>query len=132
MEQGCFTLVSFLIDKSSAGQITAGCFGGLQALQKSCFSRPTRRLRRRVGRERCIWERRPEGTRPLPNPHRVRHVHEEVSKMRIVDLQPDDETAIQQIAAMLVAGFGENWPGAWPDLDSALEEVRESFGADRI
>ncbi len=33
---------------------------------------------------------------------------------------------------MLVEGFAEHWPEAWPDLDSALEEVRASFGEGRI
>src|SRR6266567_4954037 len=52
--------------------------------------------------------------------------------MRIVDLDPTDESAIQQVAAMLVESFAVNWPYAWPDLESALEEVRESFAAGRI
>ncbi len=52
--------------------------------------------------------------------------------MRIVDLVSTNESAIQQVAAMLVESFAVNWPDAWPDLESALEEVRESFVADRI
>jgi aminoglycoside 6'-N-acetyltransferase I len=52
--------------------------------------------------------------------------------MRIIDLNSTDEKAIQQVAAMLVEGFQEHWPEAWPDLESALEEVRESFAPDRI
>jgi aminoglycoside 6'-N-acetyltransferase I len=52
--------------------------------------------------------------------------------MHIVDLRPDDEAAIRQIAALLVEGFAANWPEAWPDLESALEEVRESFAVGRI
>jgi GNAT superfamily N-acetyltransferase len=52
--------------------------------------------------------------------------------MRIVDLQQSDHESIQQIAALLVEGFREHWPGGWPDLESGLEEVRESFGAGRI
>jgi aminoglycoside 6'-N-acetyltransferase I len=52
--------------------------------------------------------------------------------MRIVDLVPTDESAIQQVAAMLVESFATNWPEAWPDLESALEEVRESFAANHI
>lgn len=52
--------------------------------------------------------------------------------MRIDTLNPNDEAIIQQVAAMLVEGFKEHWPDAWPDLDSALEEVWESFGEDRI
>jgi aminoglycoside 6'-N-acetyltransferase I len=52
--------------------------------------------------------------------------------MQIVDLRADDELAIQQVAALLVEAFATHWPDAWPDLDSALEEVRESFAAGRI
>src|SRR5260370_23762442 len=52
--------------------------------------------------------------------------------MHIVDLRSDDEAAIRQIAALLVEGFAANWPHAWPDLEAALEEVRESFAAGRI
>ncbi len=52
--------------------------------------------------------------------------------MRIEDLRPDDEAAIRQVAALLVAGFAEHWPNAWPDTESALAEVRESFGEGRI
>src|SRR2546426_1215833 len=52
--------------------------------------------------------------------------------MQIVDLRSDNESAIRQVAALLVEGFAANWPGSWPDLESAMEEVRESFAADRI
>ena len=52
--------------------------------------------------------------------------------MRIIDLRPDDEQAIQQTATLLVEGFKRHWPAAWPDTDSALQEVRESFAEDHI
>lgn len=52
--------------------------------------------------------------------------------MKIIDLDPDDDQTIEKVAAMLVEAFREHWPEAWPDLDSALKEVRESFGEDRI
>lgn len=52
--------------------------------------------------------------------------------MRIVDLTPDNETGIQQAAALLVEGFREHWPGSWSTLDEALEEVHEMLEADRI
>lgn len=52
--------------------------------------------------------------------------------MKIIDLCPDDEKAILQVATLLVESFNQNWPDAWPSLDSALQEVKESFGADRI
>ena len=54
------------------------------------------------------------------------------STVQIINLCPDALDAIQQAAALLVEGFREHWPNAWPDLDSALEEVQESLGADRI
>ncbi|HZR44621.1 MAG TPA: GNAT family N-acetyltransferase [Ktedonobacteraceae bacterium] len=50
----------------------------------------------------------------------------------IIDLQPQDETTIRQVAALLVEGFATNWPDAWPDLASALECVREFFESGRI
>ena len=52
--------------------------------------------------------------------------------MHIVDLRPDDESAIRQIAVLLVEGFAAHWPAAWPDLESAVEEVQESFEAGHI
>jgi aminoglycoside 6'-N-acetyltransferase I len=52
--------------------------------------------------------------------------------VQITDLLPGDEPKIQQVARLLVEGFKEHWPDAWPDLNSALQEVQESFGADRI
>ncbi len=52
--------------------------------------------------------------------------------MHITNLRPDDERAIQQVAAILVEAFKEHWPDAWPDMASALREVHESFGSDRI
>src|SRR2546421_1332105 len=54
------------------------------------------------------------------------------SGMRIVDLVSSNESAIQQVAALLVEGFATNWPYAWPEMESALEEVRESFAAGHI
>lgn len=52
--------------------------------------------------------------------------------MQIMDLLPGDEETIRQTAALLVEGFKTPPPGAWPDMGSALEEVRESLAADRI
>jgi aminoglycoside 6'-N-acetyltransferase I len=52
--------------------------------------------------------------------------------MEITDLRPDDWDAIHQAAALLVAAFREHWPTAWPDMKSALQEVRESFGEGRV
>jgi GNAT superfamily N-acetyltransferase len=47
--------------------------------------------------------------------------------MRVTDLQPYDEAIIQQVGALLVTGFAENWPGHWTDQDSGVSEVRKSF-----
>src|SRR5437763_12360542 len=52
--------------------------------------------------------------------------------MHIVDLRSEDESVIRQVAMLLVEGFAANWPGSWPDLESGVEEVRESFTAGRI
>lgn len=50
----------------------------------------------------------------------------------ITSLDSGDEPSIQQAAELLVAGFKEHWPDAYPGLNSALAEVRESFGKDRL
>ena len=52
--------------------------------------------------------------------------------MIITDLLLDDQERIHQTAQLLVEGFKTHWPNAWPDLKSALEEVQESFGEDKI
>ena len=52
--------------------------------------------------------------------------------MRIIHLRPDQTEFIQQAAALLVEGFREHWPEAWPDMDSALEEVREMLVPSRL
>lgn len=52
--------------------------------------------------------------------------------MPIRDLRSDDEAAIKQAALLLVEGFREHWPNAWPTLEAALEEVRECLAAERI
>jgi aminoglycoside 6'-N-acetyltransferase I len=52
--------------------------------------------------------------------------------MHIRDLHPDDHALIQQAAQLLVTAFAENWPDAWPDLDSALQEVHEMLAEERI
>ncbi|MGL5061877.1 MAG: GNAT family N-acetyltransferase [Microcoleus sp.] len=52
--------------------------------------------------------------------------------VQITDLLASDEPKIQQVARLLVEGFKENWPDAWPDIDAALQEVQASFAADRI
>ncbi len=52
--------------------------------------------------------------------------------MHIVTLPSDDDGVLQQLAALLVEGFKEHWPNAWPDVDAALEEVRAALEPGRI
>ena len=51
--------------------------------------------------------------------------------IRIEPLRADDEAALREAAELLVDGFREDWPDAWPDLESALEEARECTAGDR-
>jgi aminoglycoside 6'-N-acetyltransferase I len=52
--------------------------------------------------------------------------------MIITDLLSSDREKIHHTAKLLVAGFKEHWPDAWPELVSALEEVEDAFGDGRI
>ncbi len=52
--------------------------------------------------------------------------------MRIIDLNPDDQWSIEAAAALLVDGFKDHSPRAWPDMASALAEVREALDPGRI
>jgi aminoglycoside 6'-N-acetyltransferase I len=52
--------------------------------------------------------------------------------VQIVDLFPGNESAIHQAAVLLVEGFHEHWPAAWPDIDAALAEVREALEPGKI
>lgn len=51
---------------------------------------------------------------------------------RIIDLTPNDERLIEQVAKMLLEGFREMAPNAWKNLEEAREEVHESFDPERI
>jgi aminoglycoside 6'-N-acetyltransferase I len=53
-------------------------------------------------------------------------------RMDIIDLRPEHSDAIQQTADLLVVGFRDSAPQAWPDYASAFQEVQESFGPGRI
>lgn len=57
---------------------------------------------------------------------------EEPLPFSIADLDPGDEEAVRRAAELLVEGFRNDWPDAWPDLDAALREVRECLGEGRI
>ena len=52
--------------------------------------------------------------------------------MQIVDLQPDDSAAIGQVAHILVAGFREHAPDAWPDLAAAHAEVHAALEPGKV
>jgi aminoglycoside 6'-N-acetyltransferase I len=52
--------------------------------------------------------------------------------MQIGDLDPNNEQLIQQAAALLVEGFRQHWPDAWPDQESAIAEVHEALAPERI
>jgi aminoglycoside 6'-N-acetyltransferase I len=50
----------------------------------------------------------------------------------ILDVPANDDEVVEQLAELLVAGFREHWPDAWPDLLSARQEVHECLAPDRI
>ncbi len=52
--------------------------------------------------------------------------------MQIIRLRAEDERVLDAAAALLVDGFREHWPEAWPDLEAALEEVREATVPENI
>ncbi len=52
--------------------------------------------------------------------------------MKIIDFPTDDESAVHRAAVLLVEGFGELAPLAWPNLDAALDEVRDVLSPGRI
>jgi aminoglycoside 6'-N-acetyltransferase I len=47
-------------------------------------------------------------------------------------LDPDHADLREQAAALLVAGFREHWPEAWPTIEDAREEVEECLDAEMI
>jgi aminoglycoside 6'-N-acetyltransferase I len=52
--------------------------------------------------------------------------------VKIQDLSRDDPVVIQQVAMLLVEGFKQHWPDAWPTLEAAIKEVDESLAEGRI
>jgi aminoglycoside 6'-N-acetyltransferase I len=50
----------------------------------------------------------------------------------IIDLVATDDSLVRVVATMLVDGFRQNAPEAFPDAATALAEVHESFANDRI
>jgi len=47
--------------------------------------------------------------------------------MKIVDLAALPDAACEEAAQLLVDGFREHWPDAWPDIASARKEVAEAL-----
>ena len=56
----------------------------------------------------------------------------QTTKLTIVNLVPENEKRIDAVVALLVEGFRDFAPKAWPDRESALREVRESLKPGRI
>src|SRR3990170_1836277 len=54
------------------------------------------------------------------------------NSVRIIDLDCHDQVVVQRAAALLVEGFKELSPNAWPNLETGLDEVRDACQADRI
>jgi aminoglycoside 6'-N-acetyltransferase I len=52
--------------------------------------------------------------------------------MRIGDLDSNDERLVQQAATLLVEGFREHHPRAWPDMAAAQDELRAALSPGRI
>jgi len=52
--------------------------------------------------------------------------------MRIVDLRGLGERGLRDAASLLVEGFREAAPEAWPDLPSARDEVREALEDEKV
>jgi aminoglycoside 6'-N-acetyltransferase I len=52
--------------------------------------------------------------------------------MQIIDLTLEKPELLEQAARLLVDGFRAHWPNAWPDMESASEEVSEALEAGKI
>lgn len=52
--------------------------------------------------------------------------------IEIHDLDADDAERQHQVASLLMLGFSTSSPNAWPTVESAMSEVLESLGKDRI
>lgn len=52
--------------------------------------------------------------------------------MQIVDLDRANAQHVRGAAQLLMDGFRAHWPDAWPDLESALEEVERLAEAENI
>ncbi len=52
--------------------------------------------------------------------------------MKIIDLNKNDNNAVQQSAELLVNGFQNHWPNAWPNLKAGLKEVQSALQDNKI
>lgn len=52
--------------------------------------------------------------------------------MKIISLTSDQDPLVPQAAQLLVDGFKEHYPEAWPTLKDGLNEVHEMLASDRI
>jgi aminoglycoside 6'-N-acetyltransferase I len=50
----------------------------------------------------------------------------------VVDLLGLPDPAREEAARLLVVGFREHWPDAWPDIESARAEVEEALASDKL
>ena len=58
-------------------------------------------------------------------------VVDRMENIRIDDLTPEDDNTIRQTASVMVEGFREMAPDAWPTIASALEEVARRLRRER-
>lgn len=52
--------------------------------------------------------------------------------MQSIDMNSASEDLLKQAAELLVEGFREHWPEAWPTLEEAQETVQDLLGMDKI
>ncbi len=50
----------------------------------------------------------------------------------IIDLMDCRDTFLEPLSELLLKGFRENWPEAWPTIEAARQEVLDSWAEDRI
>jgi len=56
----------------------------------------------------------------------------DADEFRVLPLDPADTAAIERAAALLVESFREHHPRAWPDLETAREELRECLDPEKV
>jgi aminoglycoside 6'-N-acetyltransferase I len=59
-------------------------------------------------------------------------VSERAPRYSILDLAAGDRETVRQAANLLVEGFRDDWPDAWPTEEDALQEVQEALVEGRI